>query len=178
MPIPDRLRPPPPTAEEMAHYSDLCLRIEGGSANAETSEMIDRWNRRAARPYSHDEFRYYQASTSCESFVTTMLLGKPSVIPDLTYGELRDVVETVMTAAASEAELNYFIEWLEANLPDSNITNLIYWPNHWFNDESLLHAELNPDQILAYAMMRSGRLIPGAPENVPLPYPIPPRTGA
>jgi hypothetical protein len=176
MPIPERLRPPPPTAEDMARYTELCRWIEDGGADDETKEMIDQWNQRASRPYTHDEFRYYHASTSCESFVATMLLGNPRVVSDLTYAELREVLAAVLAVEIREPELGYFIDWLEANLPGSNITNLIYWPNHWFQNESLLHAELSPDQILAYAMRQSGRTVPGAPENIPMPYPIPPRT--
>jgi hypothetical protein len=174
MPIPPRLRPPTPSVEEFREYMELARQIEDGLEGREdVVELLDRWNTRASRPYSPDEFRYYSASTSLETFVGTMLLGAPAPVPDLTYGELREVVAAVMKAELPEELLNYFIEWLEANLPNANITNLIYWPNHWFGDESLLQVELTPDQILVYAMAKSGRRVPGAPDNVPMPYPIP-----
>jgi hypothetical protein len=180
MPIPDRLRPPPPTAAEMAEYTELCRRIENRryADEDELNDLLGRWNRRAGRQYKEVEFRSYHGAMEIDEFVTEMLLGEPKLVPDLTYSELRDVLEAVVSVSLPQPEESYFLGLLEANLPDSDICDLIYWPNEWFGDEALLHVELSPDQILAYAMKRCGRMVPGAPENVPLPYPIPPRTGA
>ena len=44
MRIPDRLRPPPITPEEMAEYTELCRRIENGR---HSDDDLDAWNRRA-----------------------------------------------------------------------------------------------------------------------------------
>src|SRR5262249_41690693 len=109
-------------------------------------------------------------------FVSRMLMGTPKLVPDLTYPELRGVLEAQLSGTFSEPERDYYLDWLDANLPDAIISDLIYWTNEWFGDESLLHLELTPDQILASAMARADRKVPGAPENVPLPHPIPPRT--
>jgi hypothetical protein len=159
----------------MREYMELSQEIEEAiEGRVDFNERLARWNARAVRPYSPDEFRYYPASTSRETFVETMLLGAPVMVSDLTYSEAKEVVTVVSTAKLPEAMLNHFIEWLEVNFPNGNITNLIYWPNHWFGDESMLQVELTPDQILAYAMAKSGRRLPGAPANVPMPYPIPP----
>jgi hypothetical protein len=175
MPIPDRLRPPTPTAEEVAAYTDLCRQIENGryADEEELSALLARWNARAGREYRAAEFRSYYGSMEIEDFVGEMLMGTPAFVPDLTYTELRDALEGVLSAVLSEAEQGYCIGWLETNLPGANVSDLIYWPNEWFADEAMFHIELTADQILAYAMARSGRRIPGAPENVPLPYPIP-----
>ena len=175
MPIPARLRPTPVTAEEMAHYTELCRRIEN---RRHTDDDLAEWNRRAGVEYEEAEFRCYYGSMEIDEFVTIMLMGVPKLVPDLTYAELRTVLEAQLSATLSQPESSYYLRWLEANLPAADVSDLIYWPNHWFDNESLLHAELSPDQILAYAMKRSGRCVPGAPENVPLPYPVPPRTGA
>lgn len=173
MPIPARLRPPTPSAEEMREYMELSRQIEAGLEDrADVSELLAHWNARAGRAYQPSDFRYHGA-ISIETFVTTMLLGAPAFVSDLTYTELRGVVAAVGTAEVSEAVLHHFVAWLEVNFPNVDITNLIYWPNHWFNDESLLHAGLSDDQILAYAMAKSGRRVPGALADVPMPYPMP-----
>lgn len=173
MPIPDRLRPLPPTAEEIAAYTDLCRQIENCDRNAhDLGELLARWNRRAGRTYVLSDFNYH-GSIDIDTFVATMLMGTPALVPDLTYSELRDVLEGVRSAALLESEDHYYIGWLETNLPGANVSDLIYWPNEWFADEAMFHVDLTADQILAYAMARSGRRIPGAPENVPLPHPIP-----
>lgn len=173
MPIPARLQPPTPSAEEMREYTELSRQIEAGLEDrADVSELLAHWDARAGRAYPPSDFRYHGA-VSTETFVGTMLLGAPAFVPDVTYAELREVVAAVSTAELSEAVLHYFVAWLDVNLPNAGTTNLMYWPNEWFNDESLLHAELSDDQILAYAMAKSGRCVPGAPAGVPMPYPMP-----
>ena len=173
MPIPARLRPPTPTVQEMELYTELCRRIEN---RRHTDDDLAEWNRRAGIEYEEAEFRSYYGSMEIEDFVTFMLMGVPKLVPDLTYAELRDVLEMQLSVTLSEAETSYYLRWLEANLPGAEVSDLIYWPNEWFGNEAMLHAELTPDQILAYAMARSGRRVPGAPEGVPLPHPIPPQT--
>lgn len=170
MPVPPRLRPPTPTVQEMAHYTELCRRIEN---RRHTDDDLAEWNRRAGVGYEEAEFRSYYGSMEIEDFVTIMLMGVPRLVADLTYAELRDVLEMQLSATLSEAELSYYLRWLDANLPGANVSDLIYWPNEWFEDESLLQVELTPDQVLAYAMAKCGRSVPGAPANAPMPYPIP-----
>jgi hypothetical protein len=88
----------------------------------------------------------------------------------------------VSAAAVSEAEIGYYLGWLEAQFPGANMNGLIYWPDAWFPDASLFRdengafkpeSELSNDQVLAYAMAKSGRKLPGAPTEVVLPFPMP-----
>lgn len=126
------------------------------------------------REFVPSDFRY-QGAIDRDTFVTESLMGPPALVADLTYPELRAVLEGLLPARLSEAEQSYYLGWLEANLPGSNVSDLIYWPNEWFKDQSMLHVELTPDQLLGYAMRASGQVIPGAPEDVELPYPMPKR---
>jgi hypothetical protein len=170
MPIPTRLRPPPITDKEMAWYTELCRRIEN---RRHSDDDLAAWNRRAGTEYEEAEFRSYYGSMEIDDFVAIMLMGVPKLVPDLTYAELRDVLEAQLSATLSEAEVSYYLRWLEVNLPNADISDLLYWPDQWFRDETMLHVELSHDQILAYAMAKSGRSISGAPAEVPMPYPIP-----
>ena len=173
MPIPPRLRPPTPSVEEMREYTSLCRRIESTlSDHGSLSPLLARWNARAGRAYRPSDFRYHGA-VDTTTFVGEMLLGTPGLVPDLSYPELREVLRSFLDQELSETVESYFLAWLEANLPGAKVSELIYWPNQWFNDESLLNAEFTPDQFLAYAMAKSGRQVPGAPANVPMPYPMP-----
>lgn len=92
------------------------------------------------------------------------------------------MLESLSSADLSEADDQYYLDWLEAQFPGGNTSDLIHWPDEWFGDASLFRnsngafkpeAELSSDQILAYAMAKSGRRLPGAPENVSLPFPVP-----
>ena len=171
MPIPERLRPPAPSDQESREYTALCDRIEDAGRD-EVGPLLARWNARAGRTYTQPEFRSYYGAVDVETFVGEMLLGEPAFVPDLTYAELRAVLCARLEFELDEALDSYFLGWLDVNLPGADITNLIYWTNHWFGDEAMLHTELTPDQTLAYAMARCGRRLPDAPD-VPLPYPMP-----
>ncbi|HIC7248739.1 TPA: hypothetical protein ACW2VC_004013, partial [Klebsiella variicola] len=65
---------------------------------------------------------------------------------------------------------------LEKNF-DANPSDLIYWPNEWFQDEYMLHADLTPEEIAGYLMAKSGRLLNDAPQ-IELRYPTPPNTAS
>jgi hypothetical protein len=172
MPIPDRFRLPPISDAELREYMDLSAEIEDGlEFGDDVADLLARWNRRMGREYEPAEFRYHGA-TDRSTFVTGALTGTPARVADLTYLELRAVLDEVLSARLSEAEGTYFVFWLEANLPGANVSDLIYWPNEWFKDQSMLHVALTPDQLLGYAMTASGRVLPDAP-RVELPYPMP-----
>jgi hypothetical protein len=172
MPIPDRLRPPPITDAELRAYMDLSAEIEDGlEFGDDVTDLLARWNRRMGRAYDPAEFRYHGA-TDRDTFVTGALLGTPARVADLTYPELRAVLDEVLSGRLTETEGTYYVFWLEANLPRANVSDLIYWPNEWFKDQSMLQVELSPDQLLGYAMKASGRVLPDAP-GVELPYPMP-----
>ena len=172
MPIPARLRPPTPSVEEMREYIALCNQIEDAPAS-DVGPLLQLWNDRAGVSYTQAEFKTYYGAVDIETFVGAMLLGVPAFVPDLTYAELSAVLRARLDRELSEAVDSYYLDWLEVNLPDSDICDLLYWPNHWFNDEAMLQVELTPDQILAYALARSGRKFPDAPANVSMPYPMP-----
>jgi hypothetical protein len=156
----------------MREYRQLCCQIEDAGSD-EVEPLLARWNARAGVPYTHSEFKTYYGAVDCETFVAGMLLGAPALVADLTYDELREVLRAVLAHELSEAVDSYYLNWLEANLPDADVTGLIYCTSDWFGDLALLHAELSPDQLLAYALARSGRHVPGAPAGVPMPYPLP-----
>jgi hypothetical protein len=40
---------------------------------------------------------------------------------------------------------------LEKNF-DANPSDLIYWPNEWFQDKDMLHVDLTPEEIAGYLM--------------------------
>jgi hypothetical protein len=173
MPIPARLRPLTPSREEFGEYMELSRQIEHGlEFREDVSELLARWNARAGRTYPPSDFNYHGAIDR-ETFVGEMLLGQPRLVPDLTYDELREVLRSVRAVELSEAVQSHFLNWLEVNLPGANISDLIYWPNEWFNDEAMLHVELSDDRMLAYAMAKSGRHFPDALAGVTMPYPIP-----
>jgi hypothetical protein len=175
MPIPKRFAFKRITKAELREYMQLCNEIEDGihRGREDVTELIARWNARAGREYRPVEFTKYYGSIDTDEFVREALQPSPKWIADLTYAELRDVYEAVVSVELSESQTSHFLEWLEVNLPNANMSDLIYWPNEWFRDPSALHLELTADQALRYAMLRSGRILADAPQEVELPRPLP-----
>lgn len=60
---------------------------------------------------------------------------------------------------------------LEKNF-HGNPSDLIFWPDEWFQDPDMLDVELSVEEIACYLMVRSGRQLVDAPE-IDLKYQIP-----
>lgn len=183
MAIPARLKLKPVSKKLLSEMSALCDEIERKLEAGDSAEaLLQRWHSHARRRCEPREFQMYWRAVSKDTFVRDALNPEPSFDKDATYSEVLAVLKAVATAAVSESEISYYLGWLEAQFPDSNMSDLIYWPDEWFDDSSLIRdasgafkpeSELSNDQILAYAMAKSGRQLPGAPKEVSLPFPLP-----
>lgn len=182
MPIPERLQIPPVPPEQIEAMSPLCDAIEDAYSAEDAVELLAEWNNRASRIFEWHEFRSYWKAIDKEDFIREALQPAPQYVADVTWPELLAVAESVRSAELpDEAAQSYYLHWLEANLPGANVSDLIYWPNVWFGDDSLFldrfhqfkpEAELTAAQVLRYALLRSGRELPDVPE-VELPFPLP-----
>lgn len=183
MPIPKRLQLRPVDKSLLDEMSELCDAIErelegGGSAES----LLQQWHTHARRHFDPYEFQTYWKAVSKDAFVQEALNPEPSFDKDAVYSEVLAVIDAVTNLEVSESELDYYLGWLEAQFPGANLNGLIYWPDVWFGDASLFRdangafkpeAELSNDQILAYAMAKSGRTLPGSPTAATLPFPMP-----
>jgi hypothetical protein len=183
MPIPERLKLQPVSKKLLDEMSALCDAIERELETGESAEaLLQQWHSHARRRCDPYEFQTYWKSMSKETFVHEALNPAPSFGKDVVYSEALAVLDAVSQADLPESEIGYYLGWLEVQFPDSNINDLIYWPDEWFGDASLFRdangafkpeSELSNDQILGYAMAKSGRQLPGSPKGVTLPFPMP-----
>ena len=184
MSIPDRLRIKPVDENVVARMLELLADIEeelesGGDAEA----LLQQWHQHANHRYTTDAFLNYWKSTSEEDFVLTALNPEPTVDQELQFTEACAVIDAFKTGELSEHETDYYLNWLETQFPESNISDLIFWPDEWFGDASLFRdpggafrpgSELTSEQMVGYAMARCGRSLPGTPDDLVLPHPLPP----
>jgi hypothetical protein len=183
MAIPERLKLRPVSRQIVDDMSALCDQIERELESGETAAvLLDRWHSHARRRCEPSDFRTYWKAVSKETFVLDALNPEPAFDQDVVYSEALAVLDAIANAAAPESEISYYLAWLEAQFPGSNISDLIYWPDQWFDDGSLFldangafkpESSLSNDQILGYAMAKSGRKLPRAPKDVALPFPMP-----
>jgi hypothetical protein len=183
MAIPPRFRLKHSSETLVREMCGLCTDIERAIENGvDVSELLAKWHEHASRRYDPAEFTSYWKAVDREEFVREALNPRPKIVEDLLYAEAADVLASISAAEPSENELSYYLEWLDLQFPEANISDLIYWPDEWFDDPALVRnangsfkreAELSIDQMLGYAMAKSGRSLPGAPVDIVLPFPIP-----
>jgi hypothetical protein len=98
--------------------------------------------------------------------------SRPTWLDDLTFEEAVKAVNALVTAELDSKQSDYVLALFDVNLPGSNLSDLVFWPNEWFGDEAMLHVQLSAEQLVGYAMARAGRTLSGAPE-IELPHPLP-----
>jgi hypothetical protein len=183
MPIPERLKLQAVNKKLFDEMSALCDAIERELESGETAEaLLQRWHSHARRRCDPYEFLTYWKAVSRDTFVHDALNPEPAFDNYVVYSEALAVLDVVSAATVPEAEIGYYLGWLEAQFPGANMNDLIYWPDEWFEDASLFRDEngafkpesrLSNNQLLAYAIAKSGRKLPGAPNDVTLPFPMP-----
>ncbi|MDP1825014.1 MAG: hypothetical protein Q8L48_17285 [Archangium sp.] len=159
---------------EVRRFCALCDQIENGlHQKADVSELLARWNQRANRKHEPREFLDYSGAIDTEVFVRIALAPPPRPVADLSYAELRSVVESVTKVQLDEAEQDWFLNWLEVQLPGASVSGLLFQPAEWFGVPEAHSFEFTADQLLRAAMTRSGRHFADAPEVV-LPFEVRP----
>ena len=130
MPIPDRLRLPPISSGLVGKMGELCHQIEDALESGYNAEdLLAEWHRHGGRECEPDEFTSYWKSTDKEQFVRDALNPLPEFVDDLTYAEASAVLESLTNAELEENETHYYLHWLETQFPNSNMSDLIYWPD-------------------------------------------------
>lgn len=177
MPLPVRIKPqdiPSSVMEIMTNIAkELTSLINSGhdEISNEVDVLIRQWNLASVKPFEFSDFRDYHSWISTEVFVKTAFY-KAQYCDDLLYGEAKAIIEFVLNAEGDEALNDYALDCLELNLPNSNTSDLIYHPDHWFDDESMFDVDLTSDVILSCLMRKSNRLLTDSPQ-LKLPYAFP-----
>lgn len=173
--IPHRFAVRRPTAHEVRAFCELCDELEVAVlSKKDAGPLLARWNQRANRVYAPHEFTQYAGAMGTPDFVLAALAPKARHVADLTWAEAVAVFEAVMTSALEEWELHFFKDWLELQFPETNVSDLIFWPDSWFGVDAALQYPFTAAQLVTAATSRSGGQLPGA-SPVELPFPVPPR---
>jgi len=95
-----------------------------------------------------------------------------------------ELCTSIERSPSGSAEQSYDIDFLDLQFPNSRASDLIYWPDTWFDDPLLVRetnggfkpeSNLTTDQILHYLMAQSNRQLPNLTGEVTLPFPVPPK---
>ena len=176
MPLPERMRPTKVSRQkvnELAKAAEQILsKIDEGIAEEDSvlKIMMAEWNSQVTCPYEFSDFRDFSSWTSAREF-TRMAFHSAKFYADFSWDELIQTINCLLDAQAKESEQNAALFLLEKNF-DGNPSDLIFWPDTWFQNPDMLHVELTTEEIAGYLMARSGRKLTDAPE-IELKYPIP-----
>lgn len=154
MPLPERFKPAKINRQKLKELTDaaeeMLSQIDSGADedDEELKAMIDDWNRQVVNPYEFSDFRDFSSWTDAKNF-TRMAFNQEKYVVDLTWDELVQIISFVCNAEGKESEQSYALGLLEINF-DANPSDLIYWPNEWFQNEDMLHVDLTPEEIAGY----------------------------
>ncbi|ENU7738072.1 hypothetical protein ACE3YX_004747 [Salmonella enterica] len=176
MALPERMKPVKVSSKkikELAKKAEQILAtIDSGVSEEDAilKEMIDDWNSQVVCPYDFSDFRDFSSWTDAKEF-TRIAFNLEKFYEDFTWDELVQTINCVCDPKSKESEQNFALSLLEKNF-HSNPSDLIFWPNHWFNNPDMLHVDLSTEEIAGYLMARSGRQLVDAPK-IDLKYQIP-----
>lgn len=176
MAIPERMRPVKVTSKKIRELAqkakEILAAIDGGASEKDAflKEMIDEWNSQVVCPYEFSDFRDFSSWTNANEF-TRIAFNLEKFYADLTWEELVQTIKCVCDPKSKESEQNFALSLLERNF-HGNPSDLIFWPDEWFQDPDMSDVELSAEEIACYLMVRSGRQLVDAPE-IDLKYQMP-----
>lgn len=162
MPLPERLQPAKVNRQKLKQLADMAEEILAQIDNGAKEEdaglkmLINDWNSQVINPYAFSDFRDFSSWTSAKDF-TRIAFNQEKYVADLSWDELIQIIQFVCQAEGKESEQSYALGLLEKNF-DANPSDLIYWPDEWFQDKDMLHVDLTPEEIAGYLMAKSGRM--------------------
>lgn len=174
--LPERMRPTKVSAKkinEMAKTADkIILRIDNGADedNAELKKMMADWNSQVKYPYEFSAFRDFSSHMSAKDF-TRVAFNFAKFHEDFTWSERVQTIYYVCDGNSTDSEQHNALSLLEKNF-NGNPSDLIFWPDAWFQNADMPDVKFPPEELAAYLMIRSGRVLADAPV-IKLRYPIP-----
>jgi hypothetical protein len=145
------LMPPALDEAKVARLAKLAAKIDG-ACPGQWEDLLEEFNREAGTSLEFADFQGIYGGMEHDTWVRAVLSG-PAVRPvrDITRDELLELIRRVSTTGAEEHEQNFWLELLEANVPDKRISDLIFWPGEYFGDGNNSR-QLSPEQILDIAL--------------------------
>lgn len=87
---------------------------------------------------------------------------------DLTFLECIDHIEDIMSVDIDDDQQETLTKQVESSLPGSNVNDLMWFPDSWFNDAEMAEVDLSSREIVEYLMVFTGKRLVGA-EQISLP---------
>lgn len=146
----------PPVFDEarVVRLAELADRIDGAAVGQWDDDLAE-FNREAGTDLAALDFQGISGGQDHRTWVCK-LLAEPSVRPvsAITRAELVEMVRRVKADEGAEEEIEFWLKMLAVNLPDPQVSNLLFWPGVYFGDGDDTR-DLSPEQVVDVARARA-----------------------
>ena len=152
------LLPPEFDEDKVSKLADLAERLDGCNSLLEDCEGLrSEFNLLANSNLKTNEF-HFSGGTNAKTFVKNILTLRPQKLADVTYEEMLELITRIYDANGTEYEIDYWLNFLEVQLENNKLSDLIYYPDHYFND-GVDRNEMTPKEILDEALTNKRKII-------------------
>ena len=145
----------PPALDEatVSHLAGLTAQIDGANPGQWEDELAE-FNRLAGTAFEFIDFQGIYGGQDHNTWVR-QVLGKPHhrLLPDITRAELVELTRRVRDANGEEHEIGFYLEMLALNMPDPQVSDLIFYPGDYFGHD--VERDLSAEEIVDIALSRA-----------------------
>lgn len=104
--------------------------------NSLLKKKIRELNLKTKKEYEPTDFAEYWGYTSLEDLAKEVALPNPPIMKDITIEEVSSIIDMIMNLKSPEGieeveevepYITYYLELMEKSIPNSDISDLIYW---------------------------------------------------
>jgi hypothetical protein len=148
------LMPPPLDEAKVAHLAELAATIDGANPGQWEDELAE-FNRGASTDLKFLDFQGIFGGQEHDCWVRKLLAeSHQQRLPDITRAELIELARRVAEADGTEHEIDFWLDMLVLNIPDPQVSDLIFWPGEYFGDGDNSR-EFTPEQVIEIALSRA-----------------------
>lgn len=142
----------PPVLDEslVSRLTKLAEEIDCGQPEQAQSQLTE-FNREAMTALEFIDFQGIYGGQTHDTWVRKVL-AKPYErrVVGVTKQELVELVRRVMEGDGADHEVEFWLSMLEINIPNERISDLIFWPDEYFDDVNYSQ-DLSPEQVIEIA---------------------------
>ena len=148
----------PPSLDEarVARLAALAAQIDGAHPG-QWEDALTEFNAEAGTALAFSYFQGIYGGQDHTTWVRTLLAAPHQRrVPDISHAELVELARRVMEADGEEHEVAFWVGMLALNIPDPQVSDLIFWPGEYFGDGNNAR-ELTPEEVIDIALARPRR---------------------
>jgi hypothetical protein len=151
------LVPPKFDESKVKKLANLAEKLDGCNSLLENCESLrSEFNLLANSDLQIEDF-HFSGGIDANTFVKKILAPKPQKIENISYDEMLELITRICNADGTEYEIEYWLEFLEVQIENNRLSDLIYHPNHYF-DDNLDRTEMTEKEILDEALKTKNKI--------------------